>query len=68
MRENNIREVKKEKSDKKFSFKYIVWLIAMAFLVTSVVVLTKVVKMNILPTKFLVVAIGVVVLIIYSIY
>lgn len=64
MRENNIREVKKEKSDKKFSFKYIVWLIAMAFLVTSVVVLTKVVKMNILPTKFLVVAIGVVVLII----
>ena len=47
MRENNIREVKKEKSDKKFSFKYIVWLIAMAFLVTSVVVLTKVVKMNI---------------------
>lgn len=36
----------------------------MAFLVTSVVVLTKVVKMNILPTKFLVVAIGVVVLII----
>lgn len=64
MRENNIREVKKEKSDKKFSFKYIVWLIAMAFLVTSVVVLTKVVKMNILPTKFLAVAIGVVVLII----
>lgn len=64
MRENNIREVKKEKSDKKFSFKYIVWLIAMAFLVTSVVVLTKVVKMNILPTKFLAVAIGGVVLII----
>lgn len=64
MRENNIREVKKEKSDNKFSFKYIVWLIVMAFLVTSVVVLTKVVKMNILPTKFLAVAIGGVVLII----
>ena len=64
MRQNNIREVDKEKRGKKFSFKYIVWLIAMAFLVTSVVGLTKVVKMNILPTKFLAVAIVAVVLII----
>ena len=64
MRQNNIREVGKEKRGKKFSFKYIVWLIAMAFLVTSVVGLTKVVKMNILPTKFLAVAIVAVVLII----
>lgn len=53
MRESNIREVKKEKEPRKFSFKYIVWLIAAAFLVTSIIVLAKVIGMGVLPTKYL---------------
>ena len=54
----------KTSNNKKFSFKYIVWLVAVAFLITSVVVLTKIINMNILPTKFLAVAIAVIVFII----
>lgn len=54
----------KTSNNKNFSFKYIVWLVVVAFLVTSVVVLTKIINMNILPTKFLAVAIAVIVFII----
>ena len=65
MQGSNIREVKKEKKPFKFSFKHIVWLITLAFLVTAIVVLAKVIGMGVLPTKYLAAAIvGVIVVVI----
>lgn len=57
MKDSNI--VNKEKKQFKFSAKYIVWLIAIVFLVTAIVVLTKVVKMGVLPTGYVAAAIAV---------
>lgn len=63
MRERKFRDEDAER--KHFSFKYIAWLVAMVFLITSVVVMTKLIKMNILPSKFLIVGMAVIVVVIF---
>lgn len=65
MKEDKIKVLRdEEKQKRKFSFKYIAWVVMMVFLVTAVVALTKIIKMDILPTGYIAAAIAVVVAVI----